>query len=464
MSITATRLDALRLFHDGWRALSDIEAAGLRIDTNKLAATIVDTKERIEAVQDQLKETDVWKTWVRVYGHKAKLRSRQQLGTVLFDHMGFACPGDARTRSGRYKADAATIGKLDHPFIRRYTRLESLQKTYKTYLLGIQRAVVNEYIHPFFSLHLARSYRSSSDSPNVQNMPVRIPWVAELIRPLFIAPDGFHFAELDYGSIEVRISACNHHDPKLIEYCRNPDSDMHRDMACEIYQCAASQVTDPTRYSAKSNFVFAQFYGDWYKTCARHLWENINTLNLSLADGTPMAAHLAAQGMHTLGVCARDQDAKPGTFEYHIQTVEHDFWHKRFAVYHAWKEEWWQQYLRRGWFDMLTGFRVEGLYARNDVINYCIQGPAFHCLLWSLIQLHRWLRENNMRSRIVGQIHDSLLLYIHKDELHLVIHQANKIMCRMLPHVWRWIIVPLVMKPEVSPLGASWHNKEKYKP
>ena len=66
-----------------------------------------------------------------------------------------------------------------------------------------------------------------------------------------------------------------------------------------------------------------------------------------------------------------------------------------------------------------------------------------------------------MRSRIVGQIHDSIVADVHKDELDDFLQRAKKIMTRMLPRAWKWLIVPLTVEAEVSPLGGSWFDKKE---
>ena len=162
------------------------------------------------------------------------------------------------------------------------------------------------------------------------------------------------------------------------------------------------------RYCGKNMFVFPQFYGDFYINNARAMWEAIDAMGHEV-DGVPLKQYLKRKNILRLGACDAKQQPANGTFEKHIKKVEMDFWQKRFKVYNQWKRKWWDKYLENGGFPTLTGFRIDGVMGRNDVINYPVQGSAFHCLLWSLIQLNRWLRKNKMRSKIVGQIHDSIV-------------------------------------------------------
>jgi len=115
--------------------------------------------------------------------------------------------------------------------------------------------------------------------------------------------------------------------------------------------------------------------------------------------------------------------------------------------------------LKQGWFDLLTGFRIAGVYGRNDVINYPVQGVAFHCLLWSLVRLVKWLKKNRMKTVIVGQIHDSIVADVHPDELDDFLAMAKRVMTGDIRKHWGWIIVPLEIEAESS--ETNWFDKRK---
>jgi DNA polymerase I-like protein with 3'-5' exonuclease and polymerase domains len=77
-----------------------------------------------------------------------------------------------------------------------------------------------------------------------------------------------------------------------------------------------------------------------------------------------------------------------------------------------------------------------------------------------MIELQKWLRKNNMRTLIVGQIHDSLVLDFYRKETKRVLEKAKQIMTELLPKYWDWICVPLEVEAELSPVGGSWHEKK----
>jgi len=384
-----TTRDAYRLMHDGALALAEVESHGMRIDTKRLDETIKRTTKQIDRLTEQLKEDEVWRAWKKRYGIKANLGSRPQLAKVL-QELGYETKG--RTKTKRPRMDQASLETLDLDFVRKLLEIEKLKKLKSTYLMGVRREVVDGFLHPSFNLHLVVTNRSSCDSPNFQNIPIRDELVGKLIRKCFIPRDGHVWVSIDYSALEFRICACHWMDKQMIAYASDPALDIHRDMAAECYMVEPEDVPKQVRFYAKNQFVFPTLYGSYYVNTTRNLWNVIGTAGLKLNDGTPLERHLARNGIKRMGHCNPRTDPEPGTFESHIRKVENRF-NKRFPEWAVKKEEWWEQYQQRGWFPMMTGFISQGLYSRNDLYNHPIQGPAFHCLLWSLIQLVRRMKQ-----------------------------------------------------------------------
>ena len=473
MSLTQ---DALRLLHDGALALAQVEANGMRVDVDYLHQAIADTNSDIRELEDDIRADPIFSGWRKRFGDKTNLGSREQLAVVLSKDLGYT--GVVKTedeldseRSSLYKTDGSTLDSLDNPFVKMYVRCEQLKKLANTFLAGIARETIEGYCHPFFNLHIARTIRSSSDSPNFQNLPIRSGEAAKLIRQAFIPRDGHCIVEIDFSGIEVRVAACYHKDPTMLEYIRDPSKDMHRDMASQLYKLPTDTPKEwwkkkgpggghDVRHAAKNMYVFPQFYGDYYVNCAASMWEAIERQGMTTHDRLSLYDHLAMQGIDGRGECDPKERPMAGTFEDHVRAVERDFWGRRFGVYGGWKKTWYEAYLRTGGFRTLTGFYISGILGRNDVINYPVQGSAFHCLLWSLIQLQRWLAKYDMRTKIVGQIHDSMVLDVHVAELDDVLYTAKTIMTKSLPKAWRWLIVPLDVEAEVAPAGRSWYEKQ----
>lgn len=444
-------------------ALSEVEANGIRIDTKYLKKTRKKLQNERRQLLEEMREDDIYKVWRRRYGAKTNLGAGEQLANILFVEMGMG-KTKLNLRTMKLKRDSDTLSKIDHPFVRKWQRAEKLRKCDSTFLGGIQNETCGDgLLHPVFNLHIPITYRSSSDSPNFQNFPVRDPEIGKLVRESFISRKNHQLVEVDYGAVEVRVAACYNEDPALIEYIKDPTKDMHRDMAAQCFMLKPKQVSKHARYSGKNMFVFPQFYGDFYAQNAFAMWNYIEEAKICV-EGTEKSLykHLKKQGIKKLGKCDPESQPVKGTFEHHIQQVERDFWGRRFKVYAKWKDRWWREYQKKGWAESFTGFRFSGVYRRNEIINYPIQGAAFHCLLWSLIELQKELRRRKMKTVIVGQIHDSIIADVHKDELEDYLALAKEISTKQIRKVWKWIIVPLEVEAEVSPLGGSWHDKKEY--
>lgn len=459
----ATTKDAYKLLHAGALALSQIEGNGIRIDQDYLTSAIQEIGEQMVKLENKLKGSKVFRRWQRRFGTKTKLGNKSQLADVVFNLYGYKRPARYTSSSTEdnevFASDELTFEGVDLPFVKTYFKLEKLKKLRGTYLRGIQREVQNGYLHAFYNLHVARSWRSSSSEPNFQNIPIRNPEMSKWIRSAFIARKGHVLVEIDFSGIEVKIAACYHKDPILIKDILH--GDMHRDMAAECYLLDKDEVVKDVRYCAKNKFVFPQFYGSYYVDCARSLWNAIDQMQLQGPRGKSLKEHLKRKGITALGACDPSKKPIKGTFEYHIQKVEAKFW-DRYRVYDRWKRSWWQKYQEKGYFDLKTGFRATGIYKRNECINIPIQGSAFHCELWCLIQLQRWLRSEKMASKIVGQIHDSTVGDIHEDELQAYLNKAERVMTKELPQAWKWITVPIEIEAEVSPRGGSWYQKAQW--
>ncbi len=451
---TQSAIGGYKLFHDGVRVLSHVERHGIRVDVDYLNAEEERVKKQISVIDDEMRQTDEYAIWDRKYPAKMNLNSTDQLRDILFDEMGYK--PFKKTLKGRYSTDAESLRTIDSEFVRMYLRRAKLSKLLSTYLRGIKSEVVDGYIHPHFSLHLVRTFRSSSSNPNFQNIPVRDKDIGKSIRSAFVPRHGHMLLEVDYSAIEVRVGACYHQDPTMIRYIKE-EYDMHTDMAAECFLLSRERVTKQLRQAAKGLFVFASFYGDYYKSIARNLWDFLVRENPELSDGVTVLDHLRSRGISRPGLFDDSEPVK-GTFEWHIKRVEDDFWNRRFAVYNQWRRDWYDSYKRTGKIELKTGFVISGCYKRNEVINYPVQGSAFHCLLWSLIELHKELLKRRMKSLIIGQIHDSILLDVWLDEYDNILTIVREIMCERLRVAWPWIIVPLQIEAEAS--AVNWYEKK----
>jgi DNA polymerase I-like protein with 3'-5' exonuclease and polymerase domains len=452
------RSDAYDLLHRGAVALAEVEANGMRIDVDYLDKAIATTATRIRNLEGNLRGCEEYRLQRRRYGQATNLGSRSQLAAVLFEDLGHEPL--TTTTTGRPQLDEVMLEKIGTKYAKGFLRLEKLYKLHGTYLLGVRREVEGGFLHTFFGLHLVRSYRGQSDSPNLQNIPIRDPVQGKIIRQAFIPRKSHAIVEIDYSGIEVRVACALSADPKLTY--DTTEGDMHRDMAAECYMLDAADVLKPVRQNAKGGFVFAEFYGDWYKQVTKNLWDGVERYKLMTPDGRSLYDHLADHGIRSRGECDPQGEAVKGTFEYHIKAVEDRFWGKRFVVYHAKRAQWVEEYRRQGYIDIVTGFRCNGPMNKNQVMNYHIQGPAFHCLLWSLTRLVSEIRHRHMGTKVTGQIHDSIIADVPLGELDDYLALARDITTRQLLEAWDWITLPLEVEAEMA--TTNWYEKKKVEP
>ncbi len=443
------------LFLEGVKTLAIVEANGIRVDSKYLKIKQKELMRETEQLDYEIEHSKAGALWLDHFGHKTNWNSRQQLATVLFDLIGHK--SILKTKGGKDSASEEAIKVIDDPVVHLFLKSQKLKKCATTYLQNLLEHTTDRgFLHPFFHLHLTSSFRSSSSEPNFQNIPIRDKEIGEIVRRGIIPREGDCLVEVDYSAIEVRVAACYHKDETMLEYIEDKSKDMHADMACECFRIPKSEVTKEIRYYGKNCFVFPQFYGSVYQQCAPALWE---ARSLQMKSGKTIGEHLKGLGIKSLGTCTFDKDPKKGTFEEHIRKVSNHFWNERFPVYSVWKKTWYENYLKTGRFTSLTGFEYWGIFKRNEVINYPIQGSAFHCLLYSLILLQRRIKKEKMKLKIVGQIHDSIVADVPENEVEKYLQIAKEIMTETLLKRWPWIIVPLEIEAEVSPVNQPWFGK-----
>jgi len=458
VSVRAATPEAYDLIHRGALAFSRMESNGMRVDLKYLDRAARDVDALLAESAEHLQSGRVWRLWTKRYGRDAKLTNKHQLAKILYTDLDFECP--AYTANRTEKTDESTLEQIPLPWLREYVAYCKLEKLRSTGLANIKAEVCGEFIHAFFNLHLVISYRSSCDTPNLQNIPIRNPVIGEIIRRCFIPRKGRRLVEIDFKGAEVRVAVCYTKDPTLMDDVINPERDMHRDMAMEIYKLKRSQVAKEIRNTAKNKFVFPEFYGSYYPQVSIDLWEDISRYNLKVGEKS-LKQHLAEKGITSLGACNPKHDPVPGTLEHHVQQVEKRFWHKRYKVYTDWKNQWWESYLKSGGFLTHTGFYIEGVLRKNQVLNLPIQGSAFHCNLWTIIQLDDWLQRKRMRTVLISQIHDSILADVPDDEFDCYVQKVKWLVEVGVRRAYPWLIIPLSVEASATERNQSWYTKKE---
>lgn len=455
--------EAYNLMHEGLLTLGRMDAAGVKVDVDYLNKTIRSTEKRIKALQNDIEDTKEYRKWRKKYGSKLNLESRKQLNDILFNEMGFPRPSK-KTVSGNDATDNEVLSEINTHFSRTYIAIAKLEKLLSTYFYGIRNELCSGFVHPSFLLNMIVTYRSSCKDPNFQNIPNRDREIAELIRRCYIArKKGWVLGEFDFSQIEVRIGCAYHKDPNMIRYVKDKSRDMHRDTAMEIFMLAEKEISKPVRHIGKNKFVFPQFYGDWFASCGKNIWKDVQNPELKTASGVSIKKHLKGKGITELGECGNGQQPDPDTFLAHLQKIERLFWKERFAVYASWKDTYWEEFLERGWLKMLTGFVVSGVFKKNEVVNSPIQGTSFHMTLWSAIEIEKELRRRRLKTLLIAEIHDSILTDGPEEEFDEVAEICENIMTKKLVRNFDWINVPIEIEIERGRPGGSWFEKKEYK-
>ncbi len=458
MQLNPNTEQAYNLLHNGVLALSRAERQGIRVDLDYAERKKLQLTKKIKRLESEFKDTKFYRHWEHSSKGKVNINSGPQLRNFLYNVKKLE-PSNT-TKTGLGSTNEETLKQLNIPELDMLLEMKKLKDLRDKYLDAFTREAVDGYIHPFFNLHLVRTFRSSSDSPNFQNIPVRDEESMQTVRKALYPRPGHQLFEADFKGLEVSIAACYHKDKTMLKYLHDPTSDMHGDMAEQIFKIKYDKNKHKTlRDATKNGFVFPEFYGDYFGNCAPSLackWGG-------LPNGKWKSHHGIDIGDEKLGAHMINNGFKSLTqFTKHIQDIEHDLWTNRFPDYAAWKEVWWNAYQKCGYIDLLTGFRCSGLMGFNDCTNWPIQGSAFHCLLWSFNKIDEILYKESWDSKIIGQIHDSIIFDAHPDEMKRLSKLVREITCVRLPAEWPWIIVPLQIEADLSPVDCSWAEKEKY--
>ena len=362
--------------------LGDMEYSGMKIDLDELSRQKENIKERIDSLTNDIYD---------VAGETFNISSTKQLGEILFEKLNL--PNGKKTKTG-YSTDSDTLES-----IRYYHELPSLvleyrrlTKLYSTYLEGIENVVNKGFVHTIFLQTSTETGRLSSIEPNLQNIPIRTEEGA-LIRKIFI-PSNDIFISMDYSQIELRLLAHIANVKEMISDFNN-NRDIHEETAKFIYK--KDSVTKMERQSAKA-INFGIIYG-------MSTWRLANDLHISNNE--------AKNFMDNYFI--RYSEIK----EYMDKTVE---FAKEFGYVKTIMN-------RRRYIPELNNpvFMVREAGKRN-AMNAPIQGSAADLIKNAMVLIHKKMKELNLKSKIVSQIHDELIFDCVNSEVETIEKIGKEIM------------------------------------
>ncbi len=357
--------------------LARMEVVGVRVDTLYL-------KELSQSLAIQA--SDLEREVQAIAGHPFVLGSVPQLRTVLFDELGLKT--DKKTKTG-YSTDAQALEKLrdEHPIVAPLLRWREVEKLRTTYGESLAAEVASDgRIHASFNQTVARTGRLSSDQPNLHNIPIRSE-EGRQFRRAFIPAEGCELLVADYNQIELRVIAHLSGDPGLVEAFRS-GTDIHTATASRVFGVDPASVDIAMRSKAK------------------------------------MVSYGLAYGMESYGLAQRlnipTKEAK-GILEAYFVAFPKVKGYMDDAVADA---------RNKGYTETLFGRRrqIPELQSPNystramgerQAMNAGIQGLAADIFKVALVALDRRLAERSMRSRLILQVHDEVVLEVPPQEREL---------------------------------------------
>jgi len=391
------------------RVLADMEITGIRTDINYLNEMGKEIKERLDSLSKEIYE---------IAGCEFNIASPKQLADVLFVKMELPYP--KRVKDGSYSTSKDILDKLApyNPIIDKIEEYRMLSKLYTSYITGlIEEVYPDGKCHTIYNQTLTRTGRLSSQEPNLQNIPARLEY-GKLIRKAFLPDEDSIILSSDYSQIELRVFASMCKESNLIEAFKE-GKDIHAKTASDIYHKPIEEVTKEERRSAKA-VNFGIIYG---------------ISSFGLADD--------------LGIDFRDAqkfidnylEAFPGIKNYMKEVIDHA------------RENGYTTTLmnRKRVIDEINNknymIRQQG---ERMALNTPIQGTAADILKKAMVDLYNELNKRNLKSKMLIQVHDELVLNVHKDEEEVV----EKLVKDIMENAYK-LEVPLVV--DINK-GIDWYD------
>jgi len=392
------------------RVLGIMERNGIRIDSALLAKQGQQVGKRLLELEGEIHQ---------LAGQPFNIQSPKQIAEILFVQQ--ELPVIKKTPSGAPSTDEEVLQKLaeDYPLPARILDYRSLAKLMSTYIEKLPRMADPKTgrIHTNFSQATAVTGRLASSDPNLQNIPVRTE-EGRRIREAFVPADGCKLLSADYSQIELRIMAHIAEDENLLTAFRD-GKDVHQATAAEIFGIALDEVSSEQRRYAKV-INFGLIYG---------------------MSAFGLAGNLGIERAAAQNYIAKYFDRYPGVAQY----MEHTRLEARENGYVE------TVFGRRLWLPEIKGSngpRRQG--AERAAINAPMQGTAADLIKLAMIAVENWLEKEQLKTKLLLQVHDELVLDVPFDELDLVQAKLPDLMCNVAQ-----LKVPLVVSIGI---GDNWEE------
>lgn len=355
--------------------LYDMEREGIRVQAEELKAYGEQLTGRIDELEQKIYEQA---------GESFNINSPKQLGVILFEKL--KLPHGKKTKTG-YSTAADVLDKLapEYPVVSDILEYRQMTKLKSTYADGLANYIsADGRIHGKFHQTITATGRISSTEPNLQNIPIRME-LGRLIRKVFVPDDGFLFLDADYSQIELRVLAHLSDDEMLIRAYQDAQ-DIHTITASQVFHVAPEEVTPLLRRNAKA-VNFGIVYG-------------ISSFGLSqdLSITRKEAQEYIGQYFKTY----------PGIKRF-LDTAVEDAKKNGYVTTMFGR--------RRPVPELQSSNFMQRSFGERVAMNAPIQGTAADIIKIAMNRVNEYLRSHNMRSRLILQVHDELLVETAQEEL-----------------------------------------------
>lgn len=390
------------------KVLAEMEYTGVLVDKKMLQEYSVDLATKVENLVKDIYD---------IAGKEFNVNSTKQLGEVLFDEL--KLPVIKKTKSG-YSTDADVLEKLklEHPIIDKIIEYRTLSKLRATYVDGMLPLIEDDgRIHAKFNQTVTATGRISCTDPNLQNIPIRTELGKEL-RKIFVAPEDSIFIDADYSQIELRVLSHVSEDETMIK-AFNEDKDIHAITASQVFGVPLENVTKQMRSEAKA-VNFGIVYGISDFGLATNIGTSRKKAKIYIEKYFEKYPNIKRYMNSEIEKCKADG---------FVETL----WGRRRYVPEI----------------KSNNFNVRQ-FGERVAMNAPIQGTAADIIKIAMINVQKELENRNLKSRLILQIHDELVIETKKSEQE----EVKKLLVDCMENVMK-LKVPLKAEAQI---GANWYE------
>ncbi|MGL5346059.1 MAG: DNA polymerase I [Peptostreptococcaceae bacterium] len=359
--------------------LGEMEFDGIKVDKDKLYELGTEFKNKIKSLEEEIYE---------MAGEEFNINSPKQLGVILFEKL--QLPVIKKTKTG-YSTNAEVLDKLrdQSPIIDKITEYRQIVKLNSTYVEGLLAIInpISNRIHSSFNQTITTTGRISSTEPNLQNIPVKLE-MGRNIRKVFISDENCRLVDADYSQVELRVLAHMSQDETMIEAFEN-NEDIHTKTASQVFEVSMNDVTSKQRSDAKA-VNFGIVYGKSDFGLSEDLHIPVKQAKEYIENYFNKYSNIKL---------FMDEVIEGATQNGYVTTILN----------------------RRRYIPEInsSNFMMRNA-GKRAAMNAPIQGSAADIIKIAMVNVYKKLEEKNLKSKLILQVHDELIVEAVEDEIDLV--------------------------------------------